>query len=40
MRAHRKLLKPIVGLDNAFDGTMVQLDDVVQVLVLPDLDWR
>jgi hypothetical protein len=26
--------------DDAFDGTVILLDDVVQVFVLPDLDRR
>ncbi|MBB5503139.1 hypothetical protein HDG37_007378, partial [Paraburkholderia sp. MM5384-R2] len=26
-------------LDDTFDGAVILLDDVVQILVLPDLDW-
>jgi hypothetical protein len=33
-------LKPIIGLDNALDGTMILLDDIVQILDLSDTDGR
>jgi hypothetical protein len=38
--AQRKSLKPIIGLDNALDGTMILLDDIVQILDLSDTDGR
>lgn len=38
MRAQQKSLKPFICFNDAFDGTMVLLDDVVQVFVLPDPD--
>jgi hypothetical protein len=35
-----KILETQHRFDDAFDGTMVLLDNVVQILVLPDLDGR
>jgi hypothetical protein len=37
MRA-QQILEPHYRFDDAFDGTVILLDDVVQVFVLPDLD--
>ena len=34
-----KILEAHHRLDDAFDATVILLDDVVQVLALSDLDW-
>lgn len=34
-----RILEAHHRLDDAFDGTVILLDDVVQVLALSDLDW-
>ena len=35
-----EILEPHHRFDDAFDGTVILLDDVIQVFVLPDLDRR
>ena len=35
-----KILETHHGFDDTFDGTMVLLDNVIQILVLPDFDGR
>ncbi len=35
-----EILEPHHRLDDAFDGTVILFDDVIQLFVLPDLDRR